>query len=95
MTCLSNSPAKGKKSKPNSKKRKAQKLSQMLSSDSLHFDLNELKDFTLKTNKGDYIKNLVLSNKLIKVELPSQKIWKADVSGVSPFSKATRKTGNL
>ena len=54
MNCLSNAPAKGKKSKPNSKKRKAQKLSQMLSSDSLHFDA--LKDLTLKTNKGDYIK---------------------------------------
>ena len=30
--------------------------------------------------------NLVLSKKLIKVELPPSKIWKADVSSISPFS---------
>ena len=30
--------------------------------------------------------NLVLSNELIKVELPARKIWKADVSSVGPSS---------
>ena len=34
-----------------------------------------------------YYKNLVLSNELIKVELPPWKIWKADVSSVSPLSE--------
>ena len=32
-------------------------------------------------------KNLVLSNELIKVKLPPWKIWKADVSSVSPSSE--------
>ena len=32
-------------------------------------------------------KNLVLSNELIKVELPPWKIYKADVSSVSPSSQ--------
>ena len=32
-------------------------------------------------------KNLVLSNELIKVNLPPWKIWKADVSSVSPSSE--------
>ena len=31
--------------------------------------------------------NLVLSNELIKVELPSSNTWKADVSSVSPSSE--------
>ena len=30
--------------------------------------------------------NLVLSNELIKVELPPLKIWRANVSGVGPSS---------
>ena len=33
------------------------------------------------------VTNLVLSNELIKVELPQRKIWKADVSSVSPSSE--------
>ena len=35
--------------------------------------------------------NLVLSKELIKVELPPSKIWKADVSSVSPSSFALTK----
>ena len=31
--------------------------------------------------------NLLLSKELIKVELPPRKIWKADVSSVSPLSE--------
>ena len=34
-----------------------------------------------------FYENLVLSNELIKVELPPWKIWKADVSSVSPSSE--------
>ena len=37
-------------------------------------------------------KNLVLSNELIKVELPLWKIWKADVSSVSPSSELRSKS---
>ena len=35
-------------------------------------------------------KTWVLSNELIKVELPPRKIWKADVSSVSPSSERVR-----
>ena len=35
--------------------------------------------------------NLVLSNELIKIELPPCKIWKADVSSVSASSFALTK----
>ena len=42
-----------------------------------------------KVTNTDYLEteNLVLSNELIKVELPLWKIWKADVSRVSPSSE--------
>ena len=39
------------------------------------------------TSVGEWNESLVLSNELIKVELPLWKIWKADVSSVSPLSK--------
>ena len=31
--------------------------------------------------------NLVISNELIKVELPPSKIWEAEVSSISPSSE--------
>ena len=33
------------------------------------------------------LENLVLSDKLMKVELPPQKIWKTHISNVSPLSE--------
>ena len=42
---------------------------------------------TLIINMIFQYKNLVLSNELIKVKLPPLKIWKADVSSVSPSSE--------
>ena len=40
---------------------------------------------------GEWNKNWVLSNDLIKVELPPWKIWKADFSSVSPSSERIEK----
>ena len=42
----------------------------------------------------DQNKSLVLSNELIKVELPPWKIWKAEVSSVSPLSQPMAKGGS-
>ena len=42
----------------------------------------------------DNYKNLVLSNELIKVKLPPWKIWKADVSSVSPSLERTQNCTN-
>ena len=39
--------------------------------------------------------NFVLSNELIKVELPPRKIWKADGLSVSPSSERRAKPRNV
>ena len=48
-------------------------------------NLTDLGKCVFRTNIYLILENSLLSNKLIKVELPPWKIWKADVSSVNPF----------